>query len=434
LLKKRAFALIGVSIILILNSLSVLAEGVRPDTGTFLKDSTRDGLGGLKIINDNPTLDAVAVLTASDKQPLLALYIRSKESFTISNIKDGSYNMFFELGSSWDALSSKFTTDSEFYSLDSPLTFKTSEDSEGTKYHIWTVALERAVPGANAAGQRIPVNEKDFPEISTNQNASEHLPTPTTGGQSFLTPSSKQENTSQYWLGKGKEYYQKGLYEEAINCCDKALEINPQDVDAWGNRGISYAKLYRYNEAIECFAKIIEINPSNSKAWFAKGNALASMGKYEEAIKCFDEAIAIDPSYAEAVIQKGRAQEFLSRNKNTGMTNTDSKVYHDDTEPMPVKAPNSSLSMPSYSQVLKTYPESAKLCCMEANVTNVTEKGWTLSNIKCLPISNNDIQTKCYGAKITLDILATIDNQKFEKGAKLTVDKDLHWVQVSSWD
>ena len=49
-------------------------------------------------------------------------------------------------------------------------------------------------------------------------------------------------------------------------------------------------------------------------------------------------------------------------------------------------------------------------------------------------IISGDAQIQCYGAKITLDIPLTVDGKRFETGAKLTVDKDLHWIQVSSWD
>jgi hypothetical protein len=40
---------------------------------------------------------------------------------------------------------------------------------------------------------------------------------------------------------------------------------------------------------------------------------------------------------------------------------------------------------------------------------------------------------KTYGAKITIINTVTIDGKIFQAGAMLTVDKDLNWIQVSSW-
>ena len=48
-------------------------------------------------------------------------------------------------------------------------------------------------------------------------------------------------------------------------------------------------KLKKYQEAIECFDKSIELEPNYSKAYENKGAAL-----YEEAIKCCNKAIKLN--------------------------------------------------------------------------------------------------------------------------------------------
>jgi hypothetical protein len=61
-----------------------------------VKDTIRNGHGELTVINDNSQMDAVAllnVLNTTDKGPILAAYIRSKDSFTISGIEDGSHDI-----------------------------------------------------------------------------------------------------------------------------------------------------------------------------------------------------------------------------------------------------------------------------------------------------------------------------------------------------
>jgi hypothetical protein len=166
LIRNLVIALVCTLIILVLIPPSVLAEGTRPSTGTFLKDTIKDGRGELTIINDNTQMDAVAVLNPSNNGTKLAIYIRSKDSFTISGIADGSYDMYFEMGNNWNSSSDKFTDKGGFYRLDRSLPFETIERSNGIEYSAWTVALETAAPNANEAAQKISVNEEDFPALN----------------------------------------------------------------------------------------------------------------------------------------------------------------------------------------------------------------------------------------------------------------------------
>jgi len=138
-------------------------QGYRPLTGKFIKDTQRYGLGELTIINDNSQKDALIVITDLNQKPLMEVFIRSKETFKISGITDGKYNIYFRVGNSWDRDNSKFLEDEVRYKLDRPLEFETEETWDGTSYSIWMIALEEAVPDANQAMEKILVAEEDFP-------------------------------------------------------------------------------------------------------------------------------------------------------------------------------------------------------------------------------------------------------------------------------
>ena len=62
---------------------------------------------------------------------------------------------------------------------------------------------------------------------------------------------------------------------------------------AWYNKGTILGKLGRSREAIECFDKALEINPDNAYAWYNKGTILGKLGKYKQAKKCFDKVKSI---------------------------------------------------------------------------------------------------------------------------------------------
>ncbi len=64
----------------------------------------------------------------------------------------------------------------------------------------------------------------------------------------------------------------------------------PESALTWNNKGVVIGKLGKNEEALECFDKAIEIEPNYTKAWRNKGVALDNLGRHEEAIKCFEKA------------------------------------------------------------------------------------------------------------------------------------------------
>ena len=63
------------------------------------------------------------------------------------------------------------------------------------------------------------------------------------------------------YIKLGNRAFDNGAYEVAIEYYDKALEIDPTNVNAWNNKGNALKNLGKYNEAIKCFDKALEINP-----------------------------------------------------------------------------------------------------------------------------------------------------------------------------
>lgn len=118
---------------------------------------------------------------------------------------------------------------------------------------------------------------------------------------------------------KGGELADKGRYEEAIECYDEFLKINPDDVDAWYNEGNLLEKMGRPKEAVKCYDEVTEIDSKHAIAWCNKGRALLSLGRSQEALECYDEAtkqamdlppadllaFGVEPGFPEAWAGKG---------------------------------------------------------------------------------------------------------------------------------
>jgi tetratricopeptide (TPR) repeat protein len=113
------------------------------------------------------------------------------------------------------------------------------------------------------------------------------------------------------WNNRGTALANLGKHQQAIECFDKAIEINPNDVNIWNSKGTAFHYLSKYQQAIECFDKAIEVNPNDADAWSAKGHSLNNLKKYHHAIECFDKAIEINPNDADAWYSKGVAFDYL---------------------------------------------------------------------------------------------------------------------------
>jgi len=64
----------------------------------------------------------------------------------------------------------------------------------------------------------------------------------------------------------GKKQLEDRQYDNALNLFQKAILLNRNDPDLWNLKGIALRSIGRYNEAIECFNKSLEIDPRDKNA------------------------------------------------------------------------------------------------------------------------------------------------------------------------
>ena len=90
-------------------------------------------------------------------------------------------------------------------------------------------------------------------------------------------------------------------FESALNCCEAAIELQPESSDAWYSKGNALSDLGE-EEAIAAYDAALAIKPDKHEAFYNKGNALAALGRIEEAIAAYDAAIAIKPDLSRSVL------------------------------------------------------------------------------------------------------------------------------------
>ena len=74
----------------------------RPATDLLSRSSSNSGPGELLIKNGTDS-DGIVILVDSASSPVQAAYIRSGESFRMTQIADGTYRLYFSKGEGWDA-------------------------------------------------------------------------------------------------------------------------------------------------------------------------------------------------------------------------------------------------------------------------------------------------------------------------------------------
>ncbi len=112
-------------------------------------------------------------------------------------------------------------------------------------------------------------------------------------------------NSSNAWGAKCTILLTLERYDEALQACDKTIELDPNLAAAWNNKGVALDNLDRYDEALQACNKSIEMDPNSVSGWAEKGNALNNLGRYDEAIQACDKALELDPNHSYTWSLKG---------------------------------------------------------------------------------------------------------------------------------
>lgn len=148
-----------------------LTEPYSLANGTILKARNPDyfnGDGQLRI--DNGTnYDAVAKLIhkgfwdgmneGTGGTSILTVYIKAGNSYTITNVSDGTYWLAFMQGTDWDTTNKKFVRNISYQSFDDTFNFTTTEDDQYVHYSKFRVTLNPVVGGT---AETSPVNPAQF--------------------------------------------------------------------------------------------------------------------------------------------------------------------------------------------------------------------------------------------------------------------------------
>ncbi|MEX0819261.1 MAG: tetratricopeptide repeat protein [Pirellulaceae bacterium] len=108
-----------------------------------------------------------------------------------------------------------------------------------------------------------------------------------------------------------------GRLEELVQVLEERAHTRGEALD-WFELAYYHAELKNHEAALECYDKALDVDPEEGAAWFYKGSSLydldrfgASLQCFERALECFEKALDIDPTDEFALTGKGSAQRAL---------------------------------------------------------------------------------------------------------------------------
>mgnify|MGYP001231191299 CR=1 FL=1 len=107
-------------------------------------------------------------------------------------------------------------------------------------------------------------------------------------------------------------------FNDSVLSCEKAVELNPKDAEAYNNLSVSLNELGRFNDAIVNSMKSISLKPDYAEAYYNMGIAFQELGKLNEAEVNFKRAIDLKKGFSKAIsslgmvlLRKGKHKEGI---------------------------------------------------------------------------------------------------------------------------
>ncbi len=132
------------------------------------------------------------------------------------------------------------------------------------------------------------------------------IATPIPQSSQTLTPKPTSTPAVDY-LQQGITNFKAGNGEQAIRDFSQAIQLQPDNPEAYFNRGKVYAAGYAIKLAIADISTAIELKPDYVEAYFYRGFVHVVTGNPKQGIVDFSKVIELQPDYAEAYAFRGKA-------------------------------------------------------------------------------------------------------------------------------
>lgn len=116
---------------------------------------------------------------------------------------------------------------------------------------------------------------------------------------------------AQGYAARGQTLGRSGKNDEALVEFERALALDPYNVQALYGRGLIYQGEKKHQQAIEDFSAANGLKPQQIEPLLARANSYLALDKAKEAAADLDEAVQADPNNAPAWSARGVTYERL---------------------------------------------------------------------------------------------------------------------------
>ncbi len=103
------------------------------------------------------------------------------------------------------------------------------------------------------------------------------------------------QRNAEYYNEYGLLLARSDRYAEAIECFEKAIELDPNNAEYYGYKGISEILSCDYENAILTFTHAIELDDTKTDYFYSRAGAYYQLKKYDKALTDLNTSIALDP-------------------------------------------------------------------------------------------------------------------------------------------
>jgi len=114
-----------------------------------------------------------------------------------------------------------------------------------------------------------------------------------------------------HFMNVGKNYYDKGEAQKALDAFARAVASTPTHPDAHLNLANAYLLAGQGTNAVRHADEVLKLDPNSAAAYYVKGCAHLRLNQFEEAVKALQQSVQVDQTVAAAHFQLGLAHQNL---------------------------------------------------------------------------------------------------------------------------
>lgn len=113
------------------------------------------------------------------------------------------------------------------------------------------------------------------------------------------------------WVEKGNKLREGDDQQGAIDAYSKAIELDPNNINAYENRGRAYGKSGNYKQAVADFSRVIDLNPKSAIAYEMRGFTYDRiLGYKQKAIQDLKTAASLGSEKAQDYLRSKKIQRI----------------------------------------------------------------------------------------------------------------------------